>query len=117
MPIDRVINFGDFHMEQTCNDLGTRNVLPTKNLLLVHQLANKHPAFTENALRALIYASKQRKRSTSKSGLADIPGNGLARAILKIGRRVLIDEQAFLEWVDTHAVERGLKKSFSPDRV
>lgn len=39
----------------------------------------------------------------------DIPGNGLAHAIIKLGRRVLIDEQAFLEWVNSHAVERVSK--------
>jgi len=96
-------------MEQTCNDHGTHNMPPTKKLLLVRQLSSNHPAFTENALRALIYASKSRKRSASKSGLADIPGNGLAHAIIKLGRRVLIDEQAFLEWVNSHAVERVSK--------
>ncbi len=109
MPIDRVINFGDFHMEQTCNDLGTHNMPPTKKLLLVRQLSSNHPAFTENAIRALIYASKSRKRSASKSGVADIPGNGLAHAIIKLGRRVLIDEQAFLEWVNSHAMARVSK--------
>ena len=75
----------------------------------VAQLASKYPAFTENALRSLIYASKPRKRSASKNGLADLPGNGLAHAIIKLGRRVLIDEQAFLEWVNSHGVDRGAK--------
>jgi hypothetical protein len=36
-----------------------------------------------------------------------VSGNGLAPAILRIGRRVLIDEEAFFLWLDqqdkTHA--------------
>ena len=80
-----------------------------QDLSTVAQLASKYPAFTENALRSLIYASKPRKRSVSKTGLADLPGNGLAHAIIKLGRRVLIDEQAFLKWVNSHGVDRGEK--------
>lgn len=90
-------------MEQTCNDSGTNNTPLAKNLLSVRQLASKHQAFSENSVRALIFASKARKRSASKNGLADIPGNGLAQSIIKLGRRVLIDEHAFLEWVNSHS--------------
>ena len=61
----------------------------------------KHPAFTENSLRALIFASKPRLRARGKGGNGVIPGNGLAHAIRKVGRRVLIDEIAFMEWVDS----------------
>jgi len=76
-------------------------------LCSVAQLSSKHPAFTENSVRSMIYASKPRKRSASKNGLADLPGNGLAHAIIKLGRRVLIDEQAFLQWVNSHSVDLG----------
>lgn len=35
-----------------------------------------------------------------------IPGNGLGKAILRVGRKVLIDVQAFDEWVQSHRVEK-----------
>ena len=72
-----------------------------KKWLSVQQFSVKHPAFTENSLRALIFASKPRLRARGKGGNDVIPGNGLAHAIRKVGRRVLIDEIAFLEWVDS----------------
>ena len=68
----------------------------------VAQMAKANPAFTENSLRYLIYSSKPRKRAESKAGLGDVPANGLAPAIKKIGRKILIDEQAFLEWIAAH---------------
>ncbi|MFG5779236.1 hypothetical protein ACFIQF_19420 [Comamonas sp. J-3] len=72
-----------------------------KKWLSVQQLSLKHPVFTENSLRALIFASKPRLRARGKGGDDVIPGNGLAHAIRKVGRRVLIDELAFMEWVDS----------------
>ena len=72
-----------------------------KSWLTVYQLSQKFPAFSENSIRALIYASKPRLRARGKGGNDVIPGNGLARAIRKVGRRVLIDEIAFMEWVDS----------------
>lgn len=52
----------------------------------VKQFAGVHEAFTESALRMLIFNENQ---------------NGLAKsgAILRIGRKVLIDEELFLNWV------------------
>lgn len=63
----------------------------------VKLFAERYPAFTEAAQRALIYASKDRVASGGRI----IKGNGLeeAGAIVRIGRRVLIDEQAFFRWV------------------
>ncbi len=68
--------------------------------LLVSQMAAKHPAFTENALRALIFAAKPRVGAVSNGTPNIIPGNGLAVAIRRVGRRVLINEMEFLGWVD-----------------
>lgn len=55
-------------------------------LLSVSQMAASHPAFTEASLRWLIFKA------------AD---NGLDRAgaIHRVGRKVLLDEQPFLDWV------------------
>ena len=55
------------------------------NLLNVRQFATKHPAFTESGLRHLIFWERQ---------------NGLHVCIRRIGRRVLIDEEKFFEWVE-----------------
>lgn len=72
-----------------------------KKWLSVQQFSAKYPVFTENSLRALIFSSKPRLRARGKSENEVIPGNGLAHAIRKVGRRVLIDEVAFMEWVDS----------------
>lgn len=53
-------------------------------LLTIPQFADKHPAFTQGSLRKLIFNG-------------DI--NGCLVAIKRLGRRVLIDENAFLGWV------------------
>ena len=60
------------------------------------QFSNKYPAFTEPALRNLIFKAERRQ-----STRGEIPGNGLieAGAIVRIGRKVLIDEERFFEWV------------------
>jgi hypothetical protein len=74
----------------------------TKKWLTVAQLTEAHKSFTENSIRYLIYASKPRKRSIRSAGWGDIPANGLASAIKRIGRKVLIDELAFMQWLDSH---------------
>lgn len=76
-----------------------------KSWLTVYQLSQKYPAFSENSIRALIYASKPRLRAKSKNGEEYVPGNGLALAIRKVGRRVLIDEQAFSEWINVQKID------------
>ena len=49
-------------------------------LLTVNQFAEKHPAFTAGALRYLIFHAES---------------NGFRPALRKVGRRVLINEEAF----------------------
>lgn len=62
----------------------------------VRQFQNAHPAFTEAALRNLIFKAERRHSSNG-----EVPGNGLieAGAIVRIGRKVLIDEDCFFDWV------------------
>jgi hypothetical protein len=62
----------------------------------VEQFSERNPAFTTPALRNLIFKAETRQSSRGK-----IPGNGLieAGAIVRIGRRVLIEEFGFFEWV------------------
>jgi hypothetical protein len=66
----------------------------TPKLLTVKQFSEHHPAFSQASLRSLIFAANSRK---SSHGV--IPGNGLDLAIVRIGRKVLIDEVKFFEWV------------------
>ena len=56
--------------------------------LTVKQFISKHPAFTNGGLRSLIFNECQ---------------NGLAKsgAIVRLGRRVLIDEALFFSWVQS----------------
>ena len=60
--------------------------MDTPNLFTVPQFAQKHEAFPIGGLRFQIFNENQ---------------NGLAQsgAIIRIGRRVLIDEEKFFDWV------------------
>lgn len=66
-------------------------------ILTVRQFHERNPAFSEASLRNLIF-----KADTRHSTQGTIPGNGLleAGAIVRIGRKVLIDEAAFFYWID-----------------
>ncbi|ADO00837.1 MAG: hypothetical protein ACD_55C00094G0007 [uncultured bacterium] len=57
----------------------------SKSFLTVKQLAEKYPAFTEGALRSLIFHRES---------------NGFAPAVLKLGKKVVLSETAFIEWVE-----------------
>ena len=57
-----------------------------KNLKTVKQIAETNPGvFTEASLRWMIFNSK---------------GNGMERAIIKVGSRVFIDTERFNEWLE-----------------
>jgi hypothetical protein len=60
-------------------------------------MAERRPAWTEPAWRNLILNSEDRYNSRGEL----IPGNGLKEAgvIVRVGRRVLIDEAAFDKWL------------------
>ncbi len=62
---------------------------PTK--YTVKQYAAKEPAFTESSLRALIFNEKT---------------NGLAKfkAVVRVGRKVLIDNANFQAWLESQGV-------------
>ena len=53
----------------------------------VPQFCEKYPAFTEASLRWLLFNRES---------------NGLAAAVVQLGRRVLIDEAAFIAWLREH---------------
>jgi len=56
----------------------------------VRQFADGHTAFTKGGLRALIFNEKT-------NGLAD------SGAIVRVGRKVLIDEEKFFSWIESQA--------------
>lgn len=58
--------------------------------LTVRQFAEKHPWPTQSRLRSLILHKDT---------------NGLAPAIKKIGKSVLIDEHAFFNWVSAQNID------------
>jgi len=66
-----------------------------RTLLTVRQFSDKHPAFTQGSLRNLIFLSDSRKTSRGT-----IQGNGLNIALVRIGRKLLIDEAKFFQWID-----------------
>jgi hypothetical protein len=69
---------------------------PRPVYLTVEQFSERNPAFTPPALRNLIFKAEPRQSSRG-----EIPGNGLAEsgAVIRLGRRVLLDESKFLAWV------------------
>lgn len=77
----------------------------TLRAVSVKQMAALPPykgIFTESALRALIHKSEPGYNSRGKI----MPGNGLleAGAIIRIGRRVLIDLDRFDSWVEAQRI-------------
>lgn len=87
-------------IQTTSNTIASNNAThaPAPRVFTVKQFAQRNPAFSELSLRNLIFKSAERQ---SSRGL--IPGNGLlaAGAIVRIGRKVLIDEPAFFGWIDS----------------
>ncbi|MBS0236397.1 MAG: hypothetical protein JSS50_03545 [Proteobacteria bacterium] len=62
-----------------------------KHLLTVKQLVQKHPCFTLGGMRYYIFYAKT---------------NGLeaSGAILRLGRKLLIDEEKFIGWIESQNV-------------
>lgn len=57
----------------------------TKSFLTLKQVAERYPAFTVGSLRWLI-ANKDR--------------NGFASVMRKVGKRILVNEAAFVAWIE-----------------
>lgn len=71
---------------------------PRPVYLTVAQFSERNPAFTEPSLRNYIF-----KADARESTLGTIPGNGLIEsgAIVRLGRKVLIHEGRFFDWVES----------------
>lgn len=70
---------------------------PLRSLLSVKAFAAKYPEFPAPTLRDLIFKAEARHTTKGK-----LPGNGLleAGAIIRCGRKILIDEVRFFLWLD-----------------
>ncbi len=87
------------------------NYTPTPDLLTVRQFSERHPAFSESALRALIFDCEPRSRLVGVRRNM-IPANGFGPAFLRLGRRVLIDSGKFFEIISARnggGAKRGSK--------
>jgi hypothetical protein len=67
---------------------------PPPVLLSVKQFAEKHPGFSQGSLRGLIFYAKSRE-----STAGTIPGNGLEKALVRVGKKILINEGSFFQWL------------------
>ena len=69
---------------------------PTQTLYTVEQFPTVEPGFTAAAMRNLIFKAQPRQATVGV-----IPGNGLIEsgAIVRVGRKVLINRAKFLAWV------------------
>jgi len=76
-----------------------------RDLHTVAQFAERFPAFTQAALRALILNAAERKNSRGEV----IGGNGLAEAgaIIRVGRKVLVSEGRFFLWIAAQQAGAG----------
>ena len=59
-----------------------------QNYLTVKQMAAKHPAFSEASLRYHIFHESK---------------NGIDKAIRRVGRKILINENLFFDWLESQA--------------
>ena len=64
----------------------------------VEQFSNDNPCFTPSSLRNLIFKANERLCTNGA-----IAGNGLLEtgAIIRIGRKVLINEDRFYQWIES----------------
>lgn len=60
---------------------------PTGKFQTIKQLAAHNTAFSEPSLRWLVFNAET---------------NGLSKAVIRIGRKILIDTDAFSEWIESH---------------
>ncbi len=67
-------------------------------LRTLRQLSAANPAFSVGGLRWMVFHA-------ASNGLAD------ARAIVRVGRRVLIDEDRFGDWLAAHASPRDRRRA------
>lgn len=73
---------------------------PQRRVLTLDVFGKIHPAFPPSVMRNLLWKAQDRH---SSQGV--IKGNGLGKAVVRIGRRIYIDEARFFEWLDSQQAE------------
>lgn len=68
--------------------MANSNSVLEKFYLTPKQLPQKHPAFTESSIRYLIFNAET---------------NGFKSCLKRIGRKILIDEAKFLQWIESYS--------------
>ncbi len=63
-----------------------------KTYLSVTQLSKRHPAFSPSAIRHLIFSART---------------NGFQSVIVRVGRKLILEESAFENWVRTQNQKGG----------
>ena len=93
------------NIEQSLLVADTHATPPRQTHFTVEQFANAQPAFTAAALRNLIFKAEDRV-----STLGTISGNGLIEsgAIIRLGRKVLINEVRFFDWLEAQQPKGGV---------
>lgn len=88
-------------METQAQQNAQAHLQPRRRVATVAQMAALYPVFSQLALRDLIFKAADRQNSRGDR----IRGNGLAEAgaIIRIGRKVLFDVDAFEAWLDSRA--------------
>ncbi len=91
----------DTAVTQEARVASSDSLFQPRTLLTVRQFADKHPAFSQGSLRNLIFLAEKRKTS-----MGVVNGNGLDVALVRIGRKLLIDESNFFKWIDAQQVAK-----------
>ena len=71
---------------------------PPRALFTVRQFSERLPAFSQASLRRLIYYALPRRLRVG-GRVVEVPANGFEPVLIRVGRRVLIDEVRFFEWI------------------
>lgn len=77
-----------------------------KQILTVEQLSSMYPVFSISTIRWYIHCSKPRYSSVGK-----VPANGFADCMIRVGRRIYIDESKFITWLQ---LQNKLQESNNP---
>ena len=94
------------------NQTETAQESAPRKLSTVKGFSSRNPEVcSESALRNHIFKANEREGANGT-----IPGNGLieAGAIIRVGRKVLIDDERFFAWIESHKVT-GHEKSGEED--
>jgi hypothetical protein len=67
--------------------MGNKMECAVSDFLTIKQFTEKHKSFSASALRFYIYKRRE---------------NGFNKVVVRIGRKILIDEKAFLKWIESH---------------